>query len=283
MDIDTPTARAAARLSSTLAASGLDLVGVVDAHTLSAAWDTVVPAARRADTLLPGARSALVFGNGGGALWDTFLADLRRDPRGLTEEANPLDAYVRRVVTQADALLGDVPRRWFWAAADAEVHIDFRLLAGLAGMGVQSRLGLLIHPTFGTWLGLRAACFLAEDLPANAAAPVDPCAGCPAPCVTACVGDAFRDSRWEVDRCVRFHRDADLCERTCASRFACPVGADRRYTPEHYGYHAHRKSGRAWLRAHLGLPPGADRFEGVGPHWGDWRARVDVKGEGSGV
>lgn len=264
----------AARVSRALDTAGLNLRGVASVP----AWDAQMAPARRSDALLPGARSILVFGNGGGALWDAFVRDLERDPRGLTEEAHPLDAYVRRSVAAADPAFGAAPRRWFWATAEADLHIDFRLLAGMAGLGVQSRLGLLLHPTWGTWVGLRAACFLAADLPASEPVTESPCDGCPAPCVSACVGAAFPEGRWDVDHCARFHREDDRCERTCASRLACPVGADRRYAPEHYAYHAHRSSGRAWLRSHLGLPPGADRFEGVGPHWGDWRARVDVKG-----
>lgn len=261
-------------LTTRLADAGLNLAGVASVD----AWDARMGPARQSAALLPGARSVLVFGNGGSALWDAFLADLRRDPRGLTAERDPLDAYVRRVVTAADPLLGDVPRRWYWASADAEVHIDFRVLAALAGLGVQSRLGLLIDPAWGTWMGLRAACFVAADLPASAPTALHPCAGCPAPCLAACPADAFPGGQWDVDRCVRFHRDDDRCERSCASRLACPVGADRRYRPEHYGYHAHRPSGRRWIRAHLGLPDGADPFEGVGPFEGDWRARIDVKG-----
>jgi len=265
---------AVSRVRSALAAGGLNVVGTADA----AAWDAAMPEARRTAALSPGARSILVVGNGGSALWETFVADLRRDPRGLTEEPHPLDAYVRRVVTAADPLLGDLPRRWFWATAEAELHIDFRMLAALGGMGVQSKLGLLLHPEWGTWLGLRAACFLAADLPVSPPVTHNPCDGCPAPCINTCIGGAFAEGRWDVDTCARFHRESDGCERTCASRLACPVGADRRYAPAHYAYHSHRQSGRALLRDTIGLPPGADPYEGVGPHWGDWRARVDVKG-----
>ncbi|MDP2310754.1 MAG: hypothetical protein Q8P18_32350 [Pseudomonadota bacterium] len=274
MDIGTHPENAGERLAAALLPAGLNLWGVAGA----AAWDAQMSPARRTDALSPGARSILVFGNGGGALWDAMLADLRRDPRGLTEEQHPIDAFVARAVAAADPVLGNARRRWFWASAEADLHIDFRLLAGMAGMGVQSRLGLLIHPAWGTWIGLRAACFVDAELPVSPPASVDPCEGCPAPCVSQCVGAAFVGGRWDVDACARFHREADPCERSCASRLACPVGADRRYSQEHYGYHAHRASGRAWLREHLGIPPGADRYEGVGPHWGDWRARVDVKG-----
>jgi len=263
-------------LLAALAPAGLNLSGVVSAS----AWDEAVPAPRRAETLLPGARSILVLGNGGDAMWQAFLADLRGDPRGLTEARHPIDAYVRRQILAADALLGDVPRRWFWAAADAELHIDFRALAALGGLGATSRLGLLIHPRFGTWLGLRAACVLATEVqPTDTPAP-DSCAGCPAPCITACPGKAFPNGSWDVGQCTSYHDTSALCERVCHARMACPAGLPERYPPEQIAYHSHRESGRRWLRAYLGLPEGADPYDGVGPHWGDWRARVDVKGAG---
>jgi hypothetical protein len=262
---------AVAALRHALAEDGLDVQGVASA----AAWDAAVPASRTTDALFPGTRSILCIGNGAGRLWDGFLADLAADPRGLTEQVDPLDAYVRRRVRAAEAALGDLPRRWFWAAADADLHIDFRLLAGLAGLGVQSRLGLLIQRERGMWIGLRAACFLPIEL--DVAPPVTdhPCDGCDAPCVTACPGGAFPDGRWSVDLCARFHQESATCERSCVSRLACPVGAERRYTPEQYAYHSHRESGRRWLRGRLGVTD--DPFEGSGPYWGTWKARVDVK------
>ena len=264
-----------APLTAPLAHAGLDVFGVAAAS----AWDREATPARRTDALLPGARAILVFGNTGARLWDAFVADLARDPRGLTEEANPLDAYVRRAVRAADAALGDAPRRWVFAAADTDLHVDFRLLAGLAGLGAQSRLGLLIHPTWGTWIGLRAACFVGADVAPTPPPAAHPCDGCAAPCATACVGDAFVDGRWDVGRCAAFHRAADTCARTCASRLACPVGAENRYPSAQFAYHNERASGRAALRARLGIPDGADRYEGTGPYWGDWQARVDVKGD----
>lgn len=77
MSIVTHPEEAGERLASALLASGLNLSGVASA----AAWDDQMQPARRTDALLPGARSILVFGNGGGDLWDAMLADLRRDPR----------------------------------------------------------------------------------------------------------------------------------------------------------------------------------------------------------
>jgi epoxyqueuosine reductase QueG len=263
-----------AAFSAAVAAAGCNLVGVANVS----AHDARVGPERRSQVLLPGAQSIVVLASGGATLWRAFLADLERDRRHLTEERNPLDAFVARSVLGADGLLGETKRRWFFAAADAELHLDFRLLGAIAGLGAASRLGLLLHPRFGPWLGLRAACFLACALPESAATP-DLCAGCPAPCAAACPGGAFPAGRWDVDRCSAFHTESAVCESSCQSRRACPVGGDERYPDEAIAYHYNRTEGREWLRAHLGIAAGEDRFAGEGPHWQTWRARVDVKGE----
>ncbi len=263
-------------IAAALLPSGLNVVGV----TTVAAWDAVATPARRGAVVAPGARSILVVGSGGGALWNAFLADLQRDPGGLTREPHPLDAFVRRAVAAADGALGTVPRRWFWSAAEAEVHLDFRVLAQLAGLGSPGRLGLLMHGVYGPWLGLRAACFLDAELAADAPGGPDLCAGCPAPCVTACPGSAFPGGQWSVDACTSFRLADATCKAACHARAACPAGAAHRYPDEEVAYHSDRATGRRWLRAHLGLADGADPFDGVGPYWGTWRQKVDVKGQG---
>lgn len=258
-----------------LAPAGLNVYGVAD----PAAWDTLSPPARQSAALLSGTQAILVFGSGGPTLWRRFVADLTAAPRHLTEEPDPLDAYVRRAVAEADAAWAPtVARRWFFAAPDEPTPLDFRLLASLAALGGRSRLGLLLHPHYGPWLGLRAACFVAAPLPLGTPADLDPCAGCPAPCLTACPGNAFIGGQWAVDRCSAFHTESSACDNGCGARAACPAGADERYDPDEIVYHYNRKLGRAHLRHRLGIAPGEDHHAGAGPHWDDWRARVDVTG-----
>ena len=156
-----------AALTTGLAAQGLNAWGVAD----PARWDAHVPPEKRADAVLPGARAIVVFGSGGPALWHALLADVAATPAHLADEAHPLDAFVRRAVQAADAHLGATRRRWVYAAADASPLVDFRTLGWLAGLGGRSRLGLLLHPEYGPWLGLRAACFVDAALPS--AAPVE--------------------------------------------------------------------------------------------------------------
>lgn len=262
-------------LLAALAPAGLNVAGVASV----AAWDEVATPARRSAAVAPGSKSILVVGSGGGALWRAFLDDLRRDPSGLTAEPHPLDAFVRRAVAAADPRLGQAPRRWFWSSAEAEVHLDFRVLAQVAGLGAPGRLGLLMHPVYGPWLGLRAACFLEAELTPSAPAGEGPCAGCPAPCVAACPGGAFPGGAWSVDACTSFRLSSPECAGTCHARGACPEGAAHRYPAEEVAYHTDRATGRRWLRAHLGLADGDDPFDGVGPYWGSWRQKVNVKGE----
>lgn len=240
--------------------SGLNLCGVAD----GAPWQEV----------LPGCRSVLVFASGGTALWSAMLTDLKAHPRHLADEANPLDAFVQRGLQAVDPH-PPASRRWVRCAADADIMVDFRSLAVAAGLGWPSRLGLLIHPSHGLWLGLRAACFTTDSIPPTGPrAGSGPCEGCPAPCVSACPAGAVSDGplgpagAWDVQRCAHFHQSSSQCERTCHSRVACPEGAPHRYSDAQRAYHYHRASGRTWLRAQVGLQQ--DEHEGTGPHWGAW-------------
>lgn len=258
-------------IRAALAPSGLNLVGVAS----TAAWDATQPDARKTAALAPGARSIVVVANGGRALWSALLDDLRAHPEHLTATAHPVDAYARRQTDALAPLLAGARHRWFHAAAEADVHIDFRVLGQLAGIGADSRLGLLLHPEYGPWIGLRAACFVDAELAPTSAAP-SACVGCAAPCAAACPGGAFPDGRWAVDPCVAFHAASPDCASRCFAREACPVGAAHRYTDAQYRYHYDRFGGRRALRDALGVHD--DPHEGEGPHWGVWRARVDVTG-----
>lgn len=242
-----------------LAAAGLDHVGTVPA----ARWDTLARPEHRCDAVVPGARGVVVVANAGRALWDAFCADLRADPAHLAEEPHPLDAFVRRAL---DAAPVPGPHRWITTGAEERTMLDFRTLSVLAGLGVPSRLGLVIHPRVGTWMGLRAACFVTFDVPE--APPVEsPCEGCPAPCVAGCPAGALASGSIDIGRCSNFHFESDACATTCHAREACPVGEP--YPAEQLRYHYDRAGGRRWLRAHLGIE--GDRHEGVGPHWERWR------------
>ncbi len=249
-----------AGLRASLAPCGLNHVGVASI----AAWDERARPETRSGQVFPGARAIVVVASGGPRLWEAFLEACREDAGALLDHEHPLDAFVRRAVASADP-----SGTWHFAAAGEALPLDFRTLAVLAGLGAPSRLGLVLDPGWGPWLGLRAARFVPWELPPGAPAE-DLCGGCPGPCEVACPGEAFVDHRWSVQRCAAFHEQADTCARSCAARAACPVGAEHIYPPLERLYHDNRGEGRAALRAHLGLSVERDPHRGSGPSWGSW-------------
>ena len=249
------------RIIQGLGDAGLQIWGVADG--------------REHQDVLPGCQSVVVIGNGGRALWDGLESAIREDSTRLTGEDHPLDAHVWRLV-QAQDPAPDASRRWIRAAADETTMVAFRSLAVRAGLGHPSRLGLLLHPEYGPWVGLRLACFTTESLPLSGPlSGPSPCDPCPAPCVSACPAGAIGPGKaggladsWDVQICANFHRSSNLCASTCHSRVACPEGAAHAYGERQLTYHNNRPAGRPALAAAVGVV--GDVREGVGPHWGDW-------------
>ena len=246
-----------------LEGAGLNHWGVVGGRR----YDEISAPTLKRHVLQPGAKSIIVFASGGTRLWDNFVSAIQHDPSRLQEEQHPLDAYVRHQVELASEHLGGVPHRWFFAAADAEIHLDFRTLAVAAGIGSPSKLGLVIDRRFGPWMGMRAACMLPWTLPESAVAD-DLCEPCTAPCVSACPGDAFPGQTWDVGRCATFHQVSDRCAMSCDSRRACPVGQEQQYSELQMRYHYNRRIGRLSLAQSIGIED--NNYLGLGPDWSGW-------------
>lgn len=218
--------------SARLAAVGIGLRGVA--------------AVRDAPGVLPGARAAVVFASGGRGLWEAFGAAVAREPARYVALSDPLDAFVADAVASADPAPGP-GRRWVLSAIGAQPFVDFRVLGHAAGLGWDSRLGLLLHPEVGPWIALRAAVFTTEDLPPTGPlAGAGPCAACPAPCVAACPAGAVRFAgavRW--DACQRhLAPPTDGCPTGCAARRACVVGPAHAYSAVQHAYHDGRPGAR---------------------------------------
>lgn len=208
----------------------------LDAGAFDAACAPVAPELRL-ETLLGGARGALVVGSGGPAFFDRFTRESLELADGLP---NPLDRFTRAVVEAAAAAalrpLGVGYALRFPFLAGAGPHLPFQRLGRAAGLGPPGPLGLQIHPVFGPWWAYRALVVVDTPLP-SLAAPGDGCAGCPAPCVDACPAGAVRRAGFDVPACHARRLAGEPCRSSCAARIACVRGPQHRYGDRQLAFH----------------------------------------------
>jgi hypothetical protein len=214
-----------------LRAAGFNVGGVLSIRDYDARVAPGFASARQ----LAGARVAIVLGTGG----RDFGRAVARAP-GTATAADPLDAFTRDVVdayVERLARAGHAARSvFYWEQCDGRFP-DLVALGEAAGLGVPSRLGVLLHPEFGPWLALRALVLSSADL--EPTAPLHgfaPCDGCAAPCAAACpaaaLGRAGEPGTLDPDRCAAARLAPNGCVHRCASRRACVVGPEHGYAPE---------------------------------------------------
>lgn len=218
----------AARAAEGLARAGLNVTGAL----AIASYDALVPAAWRSAALAPGARGALVVGNGGRALWEAFE---RAPERAL--ELNPLDAYTRRVLAEAARACEPAAQVGFYADKRDGAYLPLVALAQRAGFGTPGRIGILIHPEFGPWLAIRGVLLVAEPLAERPVAPFAPCVGCPAPCASACRGAVVGLDGLDSAGCYRTRQTNPGCAAACDARSACVVGRGHAYSRDQLAHH----------------------------------------------
>ncbi len=217
------------RIVARLADAGLGLTGTLPIEI----YDALVPEPWRSLRLAASARGALVVGNAGRALWERFVAS---PERALARD--PLDAYTRRVLDEV-AQIPDPPAAiGFYADRRDGVYLPLVALARRAGFGTPGRVGVLIHPVYGPWLGVRAVLLLAEDVPFHEPAVYAPCDGCPAPCATACHGKVIGSTGVDAAACYQVRLTHPACATRCDARSACVVGPEHAYSAEQTAHHA---------------------------------------------
>ncbi len=230
-----------------LEAVGFDVAGFVD----PAAYDRAAPPSLQSAILLGGCASVLVVGAS-----RSFLH--RALSRGGSD---PLD---RATVEGVAGVVGEL-HRWGERARGVLGHepapdggfVDLVALGQAAGLGWPSRLGVLLHPTWGPWWSLRAAILTTLSVPAGTPLGGEgPCPACSAPCARACPGAAPRPQGFDIGSCAKQRSRPGPCELACAARRACVVGPEAAYGPDAEA-HVMVASRRALLVAgRRPLPPG---------------------------
>lgn len=237
------------------APQGLNLV----AATSVARYDAAVAVQSRAGALDRDAKSIVVIGNGGGALWHALKIHAERNP-GWWKRDNPLDDFTREVVERdvasAARALGRRCTVLFPFMSDGPT-LNFIELGKAAGIAGPSILGVTVHPIYGPWIAFRAALLLDEEIdsPGDALG-FDPCPRCTArTCIPACPAGAVSiDSEWDIPKCLthRVEVEAD-CTPRCHARAGCVLGPEHRYPDDELAYHQMRalRSMRPYYEARI--------------------------------
>lgn len=173
----------------------------------------------------------VLVGNAGPAMWAAFSRD-----RG--SEADPLDAWTRRVVGTVAAALSARALYPFGGPP----YLPFQRWARRAEPVHPSPIGPLIHHDFGLWHAYRGALAFAAriDVP-----PLDhrpsPCVTCAEkPCLRTCPAGALSAQAYNLGACVGHlasEAGGDCLGLSCRARRACPVGRDYAYEPDQAHFH----------------------------------------------
>lgn len=219
-----------------LTSEGLNIFGVLTGDR----YDAVCPPPYRRAALAPAARSAIIIASGGRDLW-TAIA---RSPEGADE--HPINTFTPRVIREAvTAHLAPAGGPCLFMGPNDmrdEAFIPIQPLAVASGVGVPSRMMLLLNPDYGLWIGLRGVVLTPLELPPTAPLAdggFDPCANdCDHECMTTCHGQVISPETYDSAGCVQTRLTEPACATTCDARRACPVGSAHAYTDEQMAHHA---------------------------------------------
>ncbi len=206
-----------------LEAAGFNLVGALAASD----YDACVPKAWRCSRIHPDTRGVWIVGHGGRGIWTAFRAS-----EESTRSRDPLDAYTRRVFEALPALGVAL-----YTEQRDDSYLPLIALAQRAGLGNPGRLGLLMHPEFGPWVGIRGVLFLRDPVASDAPTSFAPCTDCPAPCAQACSGGVVSASGIDHVGCARTRLENTACRVGCAARAACIVAPEHAYDAEQTAHH----------------------------------------------
>lgn len=234
---------------------GLNLIASIP----TASYDQVAPSTMRADSIDTQARSIVMIGNGGGALWRAFSVHVARNP-GWIKRDNPLDDFTREAIEGAVATAARASGArctTVFPFVNGGPTLNFMEAAKLAGLAGPSIIGVVVNPVYGPWIAFRAAILTDAEIDApGAALGFDPCPSCSArSCISACPAGAVAfPAGWDIPRCLIHRVEAEPdCAARCHARVGCVLGQEHRYPDDELAYHQERalRAMRPYYDTHL--------------------------------
>lgn len=186
-------------------------------------------------------KSIILTGFAGDEFWGILRSYLRNNPDFEESRIDWIDDYTQLVFKSAAEILdgGSVSYEMVFPFGKTALDLDFIELGRMAGVGVDSLLGILLHPRYGPWISLRGS--IVTDLKfSRYDSPLEdfvPCPPCPKYCITACPGKTISSLGWNGEACMGYRLSSETCETNCASRRACPYGKEHQYNDEQLAHH----------------------------------------------
>jgi len=217
--------------------SGFNIALTVDPHE----YNKTPGITKNIETLFSETNSVILVGFGGNNFWQIFQGYLKRNPEFKINNIDLIDNYSVIKFNEASKILDKyrILHKFVFPFGENALDLNFLRLGELAGAGVPSLLGILLHPVYGPWISLRGAILMNLKLE-DYSSPISdfaPCPSCDKPCIPACPAHTVSVSGWDWDACMRFRLSDTTCAATCASRRACPWGKEQQYLDEQLEYH----------------------------------------------
>jgi epoxyqueuosine reductase len=187
------------------------------------------------------AKSIILVGFAGNRFWDILHAFFRNNPGFEESRTDWIDDYTQLIFKSAGEILeeGSLSYKMVFPFGVTALYLDFMELGRMSGVGVDSLLGILLHPEYGPWISLRGAIItdLVFSLYDGPLENFVPCPPCPKPCITACPAKTISNGGWDWNACMDYRLRSVTCEANCASRRTCPYGKDHQYSGEQLAHH----------------------------------------------
>ena len=224
-------------LKSLFNSRGFNLFNIIESRK----YDILFADSQKTTKILQNTESIIIVGFMGNKFWDILMKYIKINPHYGNKTKNIIDEYSISVINESLEIIDPLTTNYktVYPFGHTAYNLDFSILGKLGGIGVDSLLGLLINPEYGTWISFRGA--ILSDLKFEKYDnPIDnfaPCHNCSKPCIVACPADTISNKGWYWKKCLDFRVNNTICNSSCYSRKACPYGIQHQYSYKQFQHH----------------------------------------------